>query len=312
MGNTWRRLAAKVIVARITPQLVQHFSPHQLGVGIRGGAEVGAHTARVYWNHPHISPKAFLKMDFRNAFNEVRRDTLLHAVKEHLPSIFPFISQCYASSSSLFYGTIPIPSLLGCQQGDPLGPALFSLIIQPIVAAMETELNIWYLDDGTVADSPAKVLASLATVSRMGEEVGLHLNHEKCELGILGADVDTTISILQQFREVAPGIQLMSLESATLLGAPITDQAIGAILTNKTEQLAKLSQRLRQLSSHSGFYLLRASISIPRLIYFLRCAPTWRNFNALTHYDTTLRDVLEGILNCSLSEDAWMQSSLPV
>lgn len=53
VGNTWRRLAAKVVVARITPQLIDHFSPHQLGVGVKGGAEIGAHTARVYYNHPH-------------------------------------------------------------------------------------------------------------------------------------------------------------------------------------------------------------------------------------------------------------------
>lgn len=46
VGNTWRRLAAKVVVARITPQLIQQFSPHQLGVGIKGGAEIGAHAAR--------------------------------------------------------------------------------------------------------------------------------------------------------------------------------------------------------------------------------------------------------------------------
>ncbi len=220
VGSTWRRLAAKVIISRITPDLVGYLAPHQLGVGIKGGAEIGAHTARVFYNHTHSSPKAFLKIDFRNAFNEIRRDTLLSAVRERFPSIFPFVSQCYANPSSLFYGTIPIPSLLGCHQGDPLGPALFSLVIHPIVEALETELNMWYLDDGAAADSPDKVLVALETISRMGAEVGLHLNHDKCEVGILGADRDTAIDILLQFQQVAPGIQLLSQESAMLLGAP--------------------------------------------------------------------------------------------
>ncbi|OXA39608.1 hypothetical protein Fcan01_25760 [Folsomia candida] len=269
---------------------------HSLGVGVKGGAEIGAHTARVYLN----------------AFNEIRRDTLLNVVRERFPSIFPFVSQCYANPSSLFYGTIPIPSLLGCHQGDPLGPALFSLVIHPIVEVLETELNMWYLDDGAVADSPDKVLAALETISRMGVEVGLHLNHDKCEVGILGADRDTAIDILLQFQKVAPGIQLLSPESAMLLGAPLTKEAMEVVLAAKTAQLANFSQRLQQLSTHSAFFLLRASISIPRLIYFLRCAPSWRKLDSLAHYDATLKDALEAILNCSLSAAAWMQSSLPV
>ncbi|XP_021959247.1 uncharacterized protein LOC110855135 [Folsomia candida] len=312
VGNTWRRLAAKIIVGRITPQLIKPFSPHQLGVGIKGGAEIGAHAARIFYGHDHTSPKAFLKIDFRNAFNEIRRDTLLHAVRDHFPSIFPFVAQCYESPSSLFYGTIPIPSLLGCHQGDPLGPALFSLVIHPIVEAMETKLNLWYLDDGAIGDSPEKALAALATIARMSGEVGLHLNHDKCEVGILGAEREAAIDILLQFQQVAPGIQLMSPDSAMLLGAPLTNEALGVVLATKTQQLATFSQRLLDLSAHSAFFLLRASISIPRLIYFLRCAPSWRKLDALAHYDATLKDALEGILNCTLSEAAWMQSSLPV
>ncbi len=93
---------------------------------------------------------------------------------------------------------------------------------------------------------------------------------------------------------------------------PLTNEAMEVVLATKTAQLALFSQRLQQLSAHSPFFLLRASISIPRLIYFLRCAPTWRKIDALAQYDATLKDALEAILNCSLSEAAWMQSSLPV
>ncbi|XP_021957065.1 uncharacterized protein LOC110853130 [Folsomia candida] len=312
VGNTWRRLAAKVILAKITPQLIDHFSPHQLGVGIKGGAETGAHAARVYYNYPHHTPKAFLKIDFRNAFNEVRRDTLLHTVRDNFPSIFPFVSQCYANPSSLFFGTTSLPSLLGCHQGDPLGPSLFSLVIHPIIKTLDTELNAWYLDDGTIADTPETVLAALEKVSRMGEEVGLYLNHNKYEVGVLGADDDTITQIFQEFQNFAPGIQLITRENATLLGSPLTNEAMEAVLAAKTEQLATFSKRLKKISAHSAFFLLRASISIPRLIYFLRCSPSWRKMEALALYDATLKDALEGILNCSLSEAAWMQSSLPV
>lgn len=44
-----------------------------------------------------------------------------------------------------------LTSEVGPQQGDPLGPLLFSLLsIHPIIASLKSEINIWYLDDGTL------------------------------------------------------------------------------------------------------------------------------------------------------------------
>jgi hypothetical protein len=31
---------------------------------------------------------------------------------------------------------------------------IFSLAIQPIILPLDSQLNIWYLDDGTLADLP--------------------------------------------------------------------------------------------------------------------------------------------------------------
>ncbi|XP_035711494.1 uncharacterized protein LOC118436923 [Folsomia candida] len=134
----------------------------------------------------------------------------------------------------------------------------------------------------------------------------------KKEVGVLGADDHTRSKILERFRQAAPGIQEISPATAVLLGAPLTDEAIESVVGTKTDQLAKLGARLLELSSHSAFFPLRASISTPRLIYFLRCAPTWRRFDALTLYDAKLKESMEGILNCSLSPQSWLQSSLPV
>src|SRR5882757_2619358 len=49
---------------------------------------------------------------------------------------------------------------------------------------------------------------------------------------------------------------------------------------------------------------------MPRLNYFLRCAPCWRFQNLLQTYDSTLLSILEKILNCSFTN--WNQLSLPV
>ena len=43
-----------------------------------------------------------------------------------------------------------LQSAEGVQQGDPLGPLLFCLSIQHIVTQLESELALFYLDDGTL------------------------------------------------------------------------------------------------------------------------------------------------------------------
>ena len=34
-------------------------------------------------------------------------------------------------------------------QGDPLGSLAFALTIDPVVRAVSSELNVWYLDEGS-------------------------------------------------------------------------------------------------------------------------------------------------------------------
>lgn len=74
----------------------------------------------------------------------------------------------------------------------------------------------------------------------------------------------------------------------------------------------KLTEKLKQISSHSAYYLLRFSITTPRLIFFLRGSPMWRNFSGLQHYDEVLKNSSESLFNLHLTEKAWIQSSLPI
>ena len=133
VGNTWRRLAAKILCTRVRP-IAESFAPHQLGVAVKGGCEIGSHAARIFYNCQNdLDSCAFLKIDFQNAFNEIRRDVMLQKVVAQCPEMFPFLNQAYGCPSALFYGSDVIASELGCQQGDPLlGSFLFSLTIRDI------------------------------------------------------------------------------------------------------------------------------------------------------------------------------------
>ena len=70
----------------------------------------------------------------------------------------------------------------GVQQGDPLGPLLFCLVIHPLVLQLRPELCLFYLDDGTSGGPEEGVLRDLEFIEREAASLGLHLNHSITEL----------------------------------------------------------------------------------------------------------------------------------
>ncbi|XP_049886926.1 uncharacterized protein LOC126381483 [Pectinophora gossypiella] len=120
-----------------------------------------------------------VKLDVRNAFNTIERDVLLGEVREQIPSLYPFLFQVYQSPSNLFYDGSLILSQVGAQQGDPLGPLAFSLAIHKVISELESPLNIWYLDDGTVGGNPEVVERDLSKLLPRFAEVGLEVSASK-------------------------------------------------------------------------------------------------------------------------------------
>ena len=215
IGLTLRRLIAKVGCMSVVSRMEEHLSPLQLGYGTRLGAEAAIHSARTYLRE--LQPDyVMIKLDFQNAFNSVRRDKVLEAARVHIPELYPYVFSCYSQCSLLFYENTIIPSQEGVQQGDPLGPLLFCLVIHPLVKNLKSELKIFYLDDGLLGSIGTEVLNDITRVQEEAAHLGLHLNLNKSELI---CDEPHNSSILQS----APDLIPTPPEDAVFLGAPIGD-----------------------------------------------------------------------------------------
>ena len=145
-----------------------------MGFGTPEGVEAPVHAARAFLQAPTPANECrlFLKIDFRNALNTLYRDELLRCAKEKLPVYYPYIWQNYRDTSLLSFGDSVIYSKSGVQQGDPLGPALFSLATLPLASSLKSEFYVWYLDDGAFGRTPATVTEDLKTIQKRAKCTG--------------------------------------------------------------------------------------------------------------------------------------------
>jgi hypothetical protein len=222
IGNCLRRLTSKLACFQSRNIVNSYLSPHQLGVATKLGCEAAIHTTRTFVNNDQNRGKVLLKLDFKNAFNSVERDCILKEVQCHTPLLYPYLYQCYRNPSTLFFGNHLISSSVGAQQGDLCGPMIFSLAIQPIILSLDSQLNIWYLHDGTLADYPEVVLSDFKKVINLSQEIGLELTFNKCEIFCCSGDTD--LKVIKEFQNLAPGIKICDRESLSLLGSPIFNQ----------------------------------------------------------------------------------------
>ena len=102
VGFVIRRLASKLISRYASAKLLDKLSPVQLGVGVARGMEAAVHATRQFVSE--LDPdSAVVKLDFRNAFNSIRRDIILEASKEYIPEVYQYIDSSYGSASQLYF-----------------------------------------------------------------------------------------------------------------------------------------------------------------------------------------------------------------
>jgi len=160
---------AKVLGKETQEAAKEYLWPLQLGVACPLGTECAAHTARQWCErHKHEEDQVLLKLNFYHAFNKESRSEVLMQVKRHFPELSRWCQWCHGSHSHLQFGKWEVSSQARVQQGDPLGPLLFALVVHPLAKELpsrtdETALSLteFYLDDGVLAGGAGAVAAAL-------------------------------------------------------------------------------------------------------------------------------------------------------
>ena len=156
-------------------EAIELFDSIQLGVGVSEGAEAIIHSAKITYEKilNADSKEGVLQIDFRNAFNSVKRSHLLQAACDFITGFAAFTYFCYSQHVPLLYNNASLQSESGVQQGDPLGPFLFSLMLWPVIEKIRDAVpnltqHTWYLDDGFVASSEDQIRTTLDILPNEG------------------------------------------------------------------------------------------------------------------------------------------------
>jgi len=305
VGYVWRRIAAKVACSHVKDACASLLAPRQLGFGVSGGAEAAVRAARRFLDNMQPG-QLFLKIDFRNAFNTLRRDAILEAIEKHFPELLLYAASTISSPTDLQFGQFVLLSEEGAQQGDPLGPLYFCLVFKEVLESLQSELVLGYLDDVAVGDSAATVLNDFKQLETTAKHLGLEVKRSKCE--VVGHTDDTR----NMFATDNVNLPETSQSLVIFLGAPLSaGQHLNTILQGKKEELLLLTRRLELMPSHDSLFLLRNVLAAPRLMYILRTSPC-TDSPELPLYDSVLRNSLSATLNVDIDDNRWLQASLPV
>ena len=263
VGNILRRLASKVANHFATHKVSNFLRPVQLGVSVKNACEAAVHFVRIIAKSPdHIQAK----LDIPSAFNNIQRDILLRKCLMNYPEIFRLASLAYGSPTALMANGNLIWSDSGVQQGDPLGPLLFSLAIHDIASSMKSNFNIWYLDDATNAGDPKSVCDDIRRCSCMLTDIGLFLNPSKSELVNLGLDEAVFLSETQCINSILENVSFVEKEDVILYSSPLTSTAIRPQFQHKLSIFKALTENISLLDRHPAYFLLKNSFSMPKLM----------------------------------------------
>ena len=161
----------------------------------------------------------------------------------------------------------------GVQQGDPLGPLLFCLVLYKVVTAVAADsicpqlsFHSWYMDDGVIAGAKQAVLQALSIIKQLGPPLGLFINTSKCEL-----------FSKRDFGSFPDEMKKSNALNFEILSVPIGDPIFCAqVHCGERENASKFLALLKEVGSvdsQVALLLLHQCGGFCRIVHIARCTP---------------------------------------
>jgi hypothetical protein len=307
VGGTLRRLACRLALIAIVNNHLDVLKPQQLGLGTPNGAEGIIHAVSSLMESLD-DDEAILQIDFSNAFNLVSRPKILNLVGEHFPHLQNLVNFLYSTQGFLKVGRgcSIIRSCTGVQQGCPLAPLLFSLVLRELVLDLEKvvpnlKLNKWYLDDGHLVGKVHDLKQCLAIIISEGPKYGLYINMTKCVAYGLH---------LEDFPEEVMKTHL----GLMVLGSPVGKQEFVVKKINEKICAAALTLfRSKTIEDpQKELLLLRCCSGSQKLTYWMRTCDPRVIANEISCFDRAIDDALQHILGSPVFGDGRLIMHLPL
>lgn len=319
-GNVFRRIASKCVCQINQSRFRAALGKHQVGVACPAGAESVIHLTREVMDRKWSDPDfVLLKVDFANAFNAIDRQVLLEQCAKLFPDLLPWVQWCYGDRPWLIHQTGRVSSCVGVQQGDPLGPLLFCLVLHLLVTRVaadcpDLDLHRWYLDDGVLAGPSRQVLRALTLLRKHGPTLGLHLNLGKCELFSPDLDNFGLSELVDDDLSSFPAMlnQRSDVPHFELLGSPFGDvEFCSAVVKRLCAANRKLLDRISSMGDpQAALHLLRTCASFGKFVYLTRTTPPELVRVALAECDLDIRACFSSLAALQLTDRAWSQARL--
>ncbi|CAN0521080.1 unnamed protein product, partial [Laminaria digitata] len=157
----------------------------QYGAAVPGGVEHMGLRARTL----HETGNWLVLTDCPNAFNAVKRTTVLKEVANCVPALTPSVAKCYGTRPCSLAGSTyqAIACSNGVQQGDPMGPAMFCLALRSGLKRFRQEFEgegvevFAYMDDVSLGfmGITANTVRAFAFLRRELDDIGIVVSPAK-------------------------------------------------------------------------------------------------------------------------------------
>ena len=311
VSEVFYRLASLYALDLVRDVLPNIFEPIQLGVGSVGGSERAIHLLQA--GLATMGPETvILKCDFKNAFNERKREQILSTLfdENSLRPLWRLSHWSYKAPSELLVldnGGISasIRSEQGVKQGDGLGSLLFSLSVQSLYRRATRNVRnvrcVAVADDLNLIGPVGEVLRVFDDLSSDIRDTGLRLRASKC--GLLWPH---RTHLPAEFSKAAENRSIPIFhESMVTLGAPVgfDQDGMNTWLRGQVESHSRFFKLLLRpdFPVQVAFLLLRLCM-VPSMGYLARVVPP----RVLATHATTFDDMV----TCTASEKLGLSPSI--